>query len=257
MAARKFLAEPDTKEKKMTLQEAIELRRSRRKYLTTPIAPATIQSLEGLARECSVAANARIELVWNNDSAWNGISRSYGMFSGVSNYAGLIAKKGDLAAVERLGYYGELLLLHAVALGLGTCWVGGSFDRKRCPFLLAEDEMIYCAIAVGNTAEQNSKRENLIQRMTPRHSKSAEDMIRADAPVPQWVAAGMQAVCKAPSAVNRQPVLFTLKKGKVTAHIEKETDTGTVFDLGIAKLHFELGAGQGSWVFGNHGEFIR
>lgn len=240
----------------MTLQEAITARRSRRKYTQAPIDPDVAQTLQALAREYSEAANARIELVLHDGAAWNGLTRSYGLFSGVQNYAALIAKKGDLLAVERLGYYGEKLVLHAVALGLGTCWVGGSFDRKRCPVVLAPGEMIYCAVALGHAAEPLGTREKLMHSITHRRAKSAEDMTRADAPVPPWFLGGMQAVQLAPSAVNRQPVVFTWSGGKVTAYVQKETDVGSLFDLGIAKLHFKLGAGRGSWRFGNHAEFV-
>jgi len=65
----------------------------------------------------------------------------------------------------------------------------------------------------------------------------------------------MRTVQKAPSAVNRQPVMFSYKDGKVTAGVKNYNDIGTVLDLGIAKAHFELGVGNGKWEFGNHAEF--
>lgn len=65
----------------------------------------------------------------------------------------------------------------------------------------------------------------------------------------------MRAVQKAPSAVNRQPVVFTYKGGIVTALVENTVGDGFALDLGIAKLHFELGAGGGTWAFGNGAEF--
>ncbi|MCL1873280.1 MAG: hypothetical protein FWF85_04100, partial [Clostridiales bacterium] len=48
----------------------------------------------------------------------------------------MLCPKGtkDAIGLERLGYYGELWLLQATALGLATCWVGGTFKRKLCPF---------------------------------------------------------------------------------------------------------------------------
>lgn len=239
------------------LTEAIELRRSRRKYIESPIGAEVAEKLQTLALEYGQKANVRLELVLNNGSAWGGLRKSYGMFTGVKNYVGLIASKTDFEAMERLGYYGELLMLHAVAMGLGTCWVGGSFDRKLCPFVLCGDEMIVCAIALGYAQEQESMKEKLIRSVTHRKTKTIKDMMTTDAPAPGWFMAGMRAVQKAPSAVNRQPVVFSLKEGKVTAGVEKASDIGSVLDLGIAKQHFELGAGCGSWSFGNHAEFAK
>jgi len=249
----------------MTLLEAIDLRRSRRKYRDTPIAPDIAERLQELARRYSEAGDIRIELVFEDGAAFDGLRRSYGMFSGVRSYAGLIAPKDDLAAAQRLGYYGELLMLHAVAMGLGACWVGGSFDRKRCPFALRGDETVVCVITLGYVPERLGGMERFLYGVTHRKSKSIEEMMQIISQAsgtehseatcsPQAFLDGMQAVQKAPSAVNRQPVEFTYEDGKVTARVEKK-DAMTAVDLGIAKAHFALGAGQGTWEWGNGGAF--
>jgi len=241
----------------MTIHEAIDVRRSRRKYIPEPLDSTIVEQLRALAKEYCQAGNCRMELVFNNGSAFNGLRKSYGMFSGAEHYAGLIADKNDAEATERLGYYGELFMLHAVALGLGTCWVGGSFSRKECPFELTPNEQIVCTISLGQTPEQNSFRERLIYNITHRKTKSMEDMYVSDSPVPDWFISGMRAVQKAPSAVNKQPVVFSYKEGKVTATIANPTNSGNLLDMGIAKLHFELGAGGGKWAWGNGGGYTR
>ena len=233
----------------MTVIEAIDKRCSRRKYISINLNSDVSEKLSNLAREYSQKGKIRIEMVFNNGKAFNGLLKSYGMFSGVENYAVLIADKNDTAAAERLGYYGELLMLNAVALGLGTCWVGGSFDRKLCPVKLSGDEQIFCTITVGYVQEQLSKKEKFIFNMIHRKTKSVEEMFVSDVPAPDWFMKGMLAVQKAPSAINRQPVFFSFKEGKVSASIKNPADIGLALDMGIAKLHFELGAGKGSWNF--------
>lgn len=47
-----------------------------------------------------------------------------------------------------------------------------------------------------------------------------------------------------PSAMNRRPVQFDFKDGAATAFVPEEKDFDMV-DLGIAKLHFEIGGGGG------------
>jgi len=239
----------------MTILQAIDLRRSRRKYLPAPIAAQAKEALQALTAEYSEKSGARIELVFDNPAAFDGLRKTYGMLTGVHSYAGLIVNPGDKQAVERLGYYGELLMLHAVSMDLGACWVGGSFDRKLCPFTLGEGEEIICTITLGPVKEKNSLRESLIYGVTHRKTKTAEQMMSADTPVPDWFMAGMEAVRKAPSAVNRQPVMFHYKNGVVSASVENP-GTATLLDFGIAKLHFELGAGGGTWAWGNGGTFI-
>ena len=239
----------------MTLQNAIDIRRSRRKYLTTPIDAAIVEKLQALISEYNHKAGLNMQFVLNNGSAFGGLRKSYGMFTGVMNYIGLIDNPSDEHCKEKLGYYGELLALHATMLGLGTCWVGGSFDRASCPFALSGGEVISCTITVGNVPDGLSMKEKLIHNVIHRKTKTAEEMFASDGPVPDWFMAGMRAVLRAPSAVMRQPVLFSYREGVVTAAVPDITDVGSALDFGIAKLHFEIGADGGTWDWGNGAEF--
>ena len=212
---------------------------------------------KSLIDEYNNKENLDIRLVVDNGEAFGGLRKSYGMFTGVRNYIGLIESTTDPVYLEKLGYYGELLILHATSLGLGTCWVGGTFHRASCPFDLAQGERVNCVITVGRVQGQLSNREKLIYKLTHRKSKSPEQMYTSDAPVPDWFLSGMEAVERAPSAVNRQPVMFTCKDGVVTSSVEDIMGEGLAIDLGIAKLHFELGVGGGAWEFGNGANFMK
>jgi len=248
----------------MNLTEAIEVRRSRRKYLGTPIDPGVVSGLRELLAEYGKAGNVRMELVVNNGEAFKGVRKSYGMFSGVNDYVGLIADPSDAAAIERIGYYGELLVLHATAMGLGTCWVGAGGARADMPFSVSGNEELVCTIVLGNTDEKDSFKEKLIRGIVRHKTKTVREMFESDGPIPDWFMDGMNAVGKAPSTVNRQPVMFYCKAGKASAEA-KDGSAGFVklspallwLDFGIAKLHFELGAGGGKWEWGNGGEFAR
>ena len=246
----------------MTLIEAIDVRRSRRKYLDISFEPGIIEKLHLLAQEFSQVDGIRMVLVLDNGSAFNGFGKSYGMFSGVKNYAVLIGKFKDFTSIEKIGYFGELFILHAVTMGLGTCWVAGTFSRRHCPVKFSGDEIIYSTITFGCIAEHYSRKEKLIHSLTHRKTKTIEEMMEADIPVPEWFINGMKAVQKAPSAVNRQPVIISLIDGRVRAGIKNRSDNNAIIDMGIAKLHFELGAAMppnavnGKWNFGNYEEFI-
>lgn len=60
--------------------------------------------------------------------------------------------------------------------------------------------------------------------------------------VPEWFQKGVKASLLAPTAMNQQKYKFTLNGN----HVLAETGKGfyTKIDLGIAKYHFELGAGK-------------
>lgn len=86
-------------------------------------------------------------------------------------------------------------------------------------------------------------REQMIAKgIHMRKSKEIKDMLVSETKVPNWVVEGMRCVVKAPSSRNRQPVMFYYSSGSVMAKVKEEE----FFDLGIAKLHFEIGAGQES-----------
>ena len=238
-----------------SLGEAIAIRRSRRTYDPTPIDPEIADKLQQLIARYAEEAGVRMELVLDNGTAFEGLRRSYGMFSGVRHYLGLIEDKRDPHSAEKLGYYGELLLLHAVTMGLAGCWVAGSYDRKACPVILQEHEALICVIVLGNTSQDQSGREKLIYNFIHRKTRSIEEMYIADTDVPDWFIAAMEAVKRAPSAINRQPVKFSYKEERVSAWVERKPDDMLALDFGIAKCHFAIGAGKGTWAWGNHAEF--
>lgn len=247
----------------MDLLQAIDVRRSRRKYLTTPLPESTVTALRDLITRldesdgvgASRHGRGRLELVTDNGAAFDGLRRSYGMFTGVRHYVGLIADRRDPDSFEKLGYDGEIVNLTAVALGLGTCVVGGSFDRGACPFALSKDETVVCVIVVGQVDDAMSVRENLVRGAMHRRSKTMEQMTDATPPWPDWFRDGLAAARKAPSAANRQPVKFSLTDGVATAATPASNDPLMPVDLGIAKLHFALGAGGGTWQWGSGGAF--
>ena len=76
----------------------------------------------------------------------------------------------------------------------------------------------------------------------PHRSKPLSSLCRCEGEMPEWFRRGMEFVCQAPTAMNQQRFLFTLSGGKVNAR--SKGGSCAKIDLGIAKLHFELGAGK-------------
>lgn len=240
----------------MTLTEAIADRCSHRRYLTTPIDSAIVEQLKLSIEQYNKEANLHIQFITDSGDAFNGLTKSYGMFSGVRNYIALVGPEHDEYLKEKCGYYGEKLILEAIQLGLGTCWVGGSFDKKLCTFQIREGETLNCVITIGNIENKLSLKEKMIRGAMHRKSKSTKEMYESNSEVPQWFLLGMQAVQKAPSAINLQPVKFCYKNGIASAFVTDSTGHQPI-DMGIAKLHFEIGAGGGTWAWGNHSVFSK
>lgn len=220
----------------MTLKEAMEMRHSVRQYEDRPLEQNMIEKLQDKVNEVNAEGNLHIQLITGEPDAFTGLLARYGKFSGVTDYFAMIGPKSpDLD--EKLGYYGEQLVLYAQTLGLNTCWVGASFRKVKNAYAIAPGEKLCLVIAVGYGSTQG----------VPHRSKKIEQLTDAGQDMPGWFREGMRAVQLAPSAVNQQKFRFSLNGNKVSAK------AGSGFfvkeDLGIAKCHFELGAGKENFVW--------
>lgn len=239
----------------MDLRNAVMGRVSRRKYEPGSLDRSVMDQLEAAVAECNRSSGLNIKIVMDDGEAF-APAKSYGMLSGVSHYFAMISKADDPDGDEKIGYYGESLVLLATRLGLGTCWIGGTYDKDLCHVEVADDEVFRLAIVFGNVKQKESFKEKAIVKTVKRNCKEIKDMLNAYGTPPNWVVDGVRYVVKAPSAQNRQPVSFYCDGEDVSARVKCDKEYDLV-DLGIAKLHFEIGARNGSWEFGNGGMFVK
>ena len=238
----------------MTDMEAIRLRRSRRSY-SGPLEAAKADALREMAQSISEETGLLIRLMEDSGDMFGGFSKSYGMFKGVNSFFVLAGDENDENLLEKAGYYGQKLVLHATKLGYGTCWVGGTFDRHTIAYTLAEGQRLVGVITVGPTPEKQPFRERLIYSVARRSGKKPEEMFTAQGEAPAWFLEGVRAAAKAPSAINRQPVHFKWDGKAATAAVADNSSYERI-DLGVAKLHFELAA-CGKFALGNGANFTK
>ena len=221
----------------MTLQEAIVARHSVRKYIDKPIEENLVKILQEKVEECNKVGNLHIQLVTNEPKAFKG-KMAYGTFSGVSNYFVMVGKKADDLS-ERVGYYGEQLVLLAQKLGLNTCWAGLTFNNINEAYEKGKDEKPFCMIALGYGDDPGRN----LKRKTVQQVSNASDI------TPAWFKKGVEAALLAPTAVNQQKFSFEYVGMKNNRHIVKASKGFsligyTKMDLGIAKCHFEIAVGK-------------
>lgn len=218
-------------DRNMTLKEAMLVRHCVREYLDKPIPEDVVNTLRQAVVECNRQGDLHIQLVTDEPRAFDGFMAHYGKFSGVSNYIALIGKKSpDLS--ERCGYYGEKLVLLAQTLGLNSCWVGLTYSRIQGAYTVDKGEKLVLVIAVGYGKTQG----------LPRKTKTVGQVSAAEGEAADWFVKGVDAALNAPTALNQQKFFF-IQRGDT---VEAKAGTGffTKVDLGIAKYHFELGAGK-------------
>ena len=221
----------------MTELEAIKARHSVRNYLDRPIEASQVEALRAEISTINALSGLNIQLVLEEPKSFSTGVWKYGKFSGVRNYFVMAGPRGK-EAEEKIGYYGEKLVLLAQMLGLNTCWVGLTYTKIPGTFSLREGDIVHCVISLGYGANQGVQHP----------LRPIEDFYEAAGPLPDWFRAGLEAALLAPTAINQQKFKFILKEGgQVEARPLRSMVGYTYIDLGIAKYHFEIGAGKAIW----------
>ena len=223
----------------------MEERHSVRSYTEEPLSEGDRAALREEIDRCNAEGGLNISLVCDEPQAFTSFLAHYGKFENVRNY--LVLAGPDAADLsERCGYYGERLVLLAQELGLNTCWVALTFKKRYVKKLLRAGDKLALVIAIGYGATQGK----------PRKSKTVGDVSSVPAGVtpPEWFERGVKATLLAPTAVNQQS--FTIKlagetnaNGKLLVEMVSNGGAYADVDLGIARLHFELGAGLDNFAW--------
>ena len=228
----------------MTIQEAIEARHSVRAYKDLPLSEEIVKLLEDELVKLNNEGQLHIQLICNEPKAFQGTMAKYGKFRNANNYLVMAGKKAE-DLDERIGYYGEHLVLLAQTLGLNTCWVGLSYSKVPGTYVLEEGEKIACYIAIGYGETQGVGHK----------IKTVEQVSNASDITPSWFKKGVEAALLAPTAVNQQKFSFEYVGMNNNRHQVRGSKGFsmigyTQMDLGIAKYHFEIGADKANfdWV---------
>ena len=183
---------------------------------------------------------------------------TYGMIKGAAEYFGATVSPGNLS-LEGLGYEFEKLVLYAASIGLGTCWLGGTFTRSEFAQAMdVKESDIFPAISpIGYPADRKSLKESLVRKAVKADKRKKWDDLFFNkdfsAPLSQTEAGAyafpLEMTRLAPSASNKQP--WRILKDGNKYHFYKETAPGysdrlgfdvQSIDMGIAACHFHLAA---------------
>ena len=211
------------------LENAIRERHSVRNYTPEHIQAEKIVKLNEKIKELNEAGNLHLQLI---EDAGNTYNRLLNRAMGLGSAPSVIACVGidDETLEQRIGYYGEQLVLFAQTLGLNTCWAG-TFNKKNIGADVRDGERLVISIAIGY-GDGNGK---------PHKSKDMEQVIDAKGDRPFWFNKGVEMALLAPTAINQQKFLIRLNEDESVEFIDK----GGIFsqvDLGIVKCHFEIGS---------------
>jgi nitroreductase len=270
--------------------ELIHARYSCRTYRDEPIAADARRELADFVAAHTVGpfgSQARFAVVAAAPDDPRALRRlgTYGFIKGATGFL-VGAVRRAAKDLEDYGYLTEQAVLFATGLGLGTCWLGGTFTKGTFAARLGglqPDEIVPAVVSLGYAADDGAERirqREAGSRRLPASSLFFVDRLGAPpvtgaalahegASAPgeaDSFAAILEGVRMAPSASNKQPWRivrtgadwhFYLQrtkgygKGSPIFRLLRLTDLQRV-DLGIALCHFELAAREaglaGEWV---------
>lgn len=182
---------------------------------------------------------------------------TYGVIKGAGNYIVASVQNGELA-LEALGYSFEKLVLYATSLGLGTCWLGGTFNRSAfaAAMNLKEGELFPCVSPIGYPMGKKRTMESLMRWAVKAEQRKAWNELFFKQGFSQSLtqteagefAFPLEMVRLAPSAANKQPWRIVNDKAAYHFYQTKTPKSDNLkidiqrVDMGIAACHFHLAA---------------
>lgn len=215
----------------MDVLQAMKERHSVRAYTDKRIEGKVKEDLISFIGQCNRDSGLHIQLILDEPNAFDSLMARYGKFSGVRNYIVLAGKK-DSDLEENCGYFGEKIVLYAQAMGLNTCWTAMTYSKRKARFQLDQGEKLCLVIALGYGKSAG----------VPHKSRPRESVMNIQGTPPAWFLNGIDAALLAPTAVNQQKFIFSLEGNTVSS--KAGNGFYSKIDLGIAKYHFEVGAGK-------------
>ncbi|MFX0174249.1 MAG: nitroreductase family protein [Candidatus Hodarchaeota archaeon] len=207
-------------------------------------------------------------------SEWKKLG-TYGIIKGAQSFIVGISTRSE-NDLENFGYSFQEIILYATQLGLGTCWLGGTFRRSVFALQvkphLSKDESIPAISPIGYPAMKRSLRDRMIKLASRSEKRYKWSSIFFDGNFKKSLTrkgAGeyqipLKMVQLAPSASNAQPWriiketnnnnfhFYIQRRKRITLRLPSWPDFPRV-DIGVAVCHFDLTARElslkGQWVF--------
>jgi nitroreductase len=261
---------------KNPISEIIQKRFSCRTYTGKPIERRTRQQL---ADRCAAidsgpfGTHVRFALVAATEEDQRAL-RGLGTYGFIKKPAGFVVGAVEQSEhdMEDLGYTMERTVLFATDLGLGTCWLGGTFTRSGFAKKVGLDdgETMPAVASVGYIADRQRRFDAIARRWVAADKRLPWERLFFDSrfgtPISEQdagqYAVPLEMVRLGPSASNKQPWRIVRRRGAWHFYLQRSPSyrraRGPIhvadmqrIDMGIAMCHFELTATE----LGLHGRW--
>jgi nitroreductase len=251
-----------------SIKETIRARESWRTYLKEDINESILNDfsnfIDNLEKSPFDNSKPRFKILSLEDSAEINKFATYGMIKNAPYYI-LGAIERSEYVYEHYGYLFEQIILKATELNLGTCWLGGTIDRKKVADAidLKENEIIPAVTPLGYVESRrfmgkavrwlikSKKRKDWKELFFLRIEKRIKSLDKDDAGKFEMP---LEMVRLGPSAKNRQTwrIIYE-RKGKKLHFFRVSSEKSARLDIAIAVCHFDLTCKEenikGKWYF--------
>lgn len=250
---------------KKSVIETIRKRQSIRTYETQNITAAHLSKINDyLHNEQNLygpfGKKGRIELIQvTNNVTDKGIKLgTYGFIKNPSAYLVGITENNQISLVD-FAYTFQKLVLFLTELGIGTCWMGGTFSRTSFEreIQMGESDFIPGITPIGYPSQKQRVFDKAVRLVVKADNKKPWDKLfyetNFESSLPKekagMLAVPIEMVRLGPSASNKQPWRLVLSEDRKACHfyIEHTPNYSTklgydmqLLDMGIAMCQFDL-----------------
>lgn len=232
-----------------SVSDVIKKRHSVRTYQERDLTPELIKQIEQSFQNVTApfAPQLRFKLIkaseFKNQSIKLG---TYGMIKNAQYFVGVACEKSEFDFLS-IGYAFEYLVLYWTSLGLGTCWMGGTFNKTNFAKVMEvrENEIFPIVSPIGYEGDKKRFIESLVSRHSHQRYEFDKLFFNEDfnTPLKESEASiyleALENIRKAPSALNKQPWRIVKQNNKFHFYVDKDESVKYI-DLGIALCHFDL-----------------
>ncbi len=255
-----------------TISEIIKERTSVRTYNQNDIDEEKIVKIEAFINNLKgpFYEKVRFRIINSQEPSKGEKIGTYGIIKGANIFIAVAYEKGEMA-LEEVGYEMEKLILYITSLGLGTCWIGGTFNKSEFSKAmdLKSNEILPIVTPIGKSGENKRFIERAMKFFTKSKKRKewCELFFLRDFSVPLtpvinlgYFKEVLENVRLAPSALNKQPWRIVKYSNKFHFYINSSkirNDELTFdihrIDMGIAMCHFDLTCRE----IGLEGRFVK
>ena len=244
----------------MMNREAIEKRLSVRTYVNKPLTQEERMVVEKILKHAETIQTPFGNLIRfftdHQDTTSDDEAKRIGTYGFIKNAPSFIGGivNNTFEGIIDFGYVFEAIILDLTRNELGTCWLGGTFQRQAFHNFVNESEIIPAITPVGYPTDQPSFKERMVRMVIKANRRKPFQEMFFDHDFEHPLTKNhpyndiFELVQLGPSASNKQPWRILVDENLFHIYLERTPNYATsvpfvmqALDIGIAMQHLEIG----------------